>query len=184
MQTTIFRKWWMILVQGILLIIIAFIFFNNPIGVLAVISMWFGILTLAAGAVGLLANWMIKNEERDGGSLWWSIITLLLGILMLAKVGLTMKAITVIFGFWVLITGIVLLSAGWEHRRSGAFGWIMLLGGILSFIAGVIIIFNIAAGAFWISTVLGIQALIAGIDFILLAFVKRNLVNKIKSSFS
>jgi uncharacterized membrane protein HdeD (DUF308 family) len=56
MQTTIFRKWWMILLQGVLLIIIAFIFFNNPLGVLAVISMWVGILTLAAGALGLIAN--------------------------------------------------------------------------------------------------------------------------------
>lgn len=184
MQTTIFRKWWMILLQGILLIIIAFVFFNNPVGVLAVISLWFGILTLAAGALGLIANLMIKNEERDSGSLWWSIATVLLGILMLAKVGLTMKAITVIFGLWILITGIVLLSAGWEHRKAGAVGWIMLLGGILSVLAGVAIIFNMAAGAVWISTLLGIQALVSGIGFIMLAFIKRNIVKKVKSSFA
>lgn len=184
MQTTIFRKWWMILVQGILLIIIAFIFFNNPVQVLAVISIWIGILTLAAGVLGLVANLMIKNEERDSGSLWWSIVTLLFGILMLAKVGLTMKAITVIFGLWVLVTGIVLLSAGWEHRKAGAVGWIMLLGGILSVIAGVVIMFDMATGAVWISTLLGIQALVSGIGFIVLAFIKRNLVKKIKSSFA
>jgi uncharacterized membrane protein HdeD (DUF308 family) len=184
MQTTIFRKWWMILVQGILLITISFIFFNNPVGVLAVISMWFGILTLAAGALGLIANLMIKNDERDSSSLWWSIATLLLGILMVAKVGLTMKVITVIFGLWILITGIVLLSAGWEHRKAGAVGWIMFLGGVLSIIAGVVIIFDMATGAAWISTLLGIQALIAGIGFIALAFLKRNIIKKIKSSFA
>jgi uncharacterized membrane protein HdeD (DUF308 family) len=184
MQTTIFRKWWMILVQGILLIIIAFIFFNNPIGVLAVISLWIGILTLSAGALGLIGNLMIKNEERDSGPLWWSIATVLLGILMLAKVGLTMKAITVIFGLWILVTGVVLLSAGWEHRKAGAVGWIMLLGGILSVVAGVVIIFDMAAGAVWISTLLGIQALVSGIGFIVLAFIKRNLIKKIKSSFA
>ena len=183
MQTTIFRKWWMLLLQGVLLIVIAFMFFNNPAGVLAVISMWFGILTLIAGAVGLIGNLLMKNEEREGGSLWWSILTLLFGILMLAKLGLTMKAITVIFGLWILVTGTVLLSAGLEHRKAGA-GWIMLLGGILSIVAGVIIIFNMAAGAVWISTLLGIQALIAGIDFIILGFMKRNLVKKIKSSFA
>ena len=183
MQTTIFRKWWMILVQGILLIIISFIFFNNPVGVLAVISMWFGILTMAAGALGLIANLMIKNDERDNSSLWWSIATLLLGILMVAKVGLTMKVITVIFGLWILVNGIVLFSGGWEHRKAGALGWIMLLGGILSVIAGVVVIFDMATGAAWISTLLGIQALIAGIGFILLAFVKRNIVKKIRSSF-
>jgi uncharacterized membrane protein HdeD (DUF308 family) len=78
---------------------------------------------------------------------------------MVAKIGLTMKAITVIFGLWVLITGIVLLFAGIEHRKIGALGWIMLLGGILSVIAGVVIIFDMATGAAWISTLLGIQAL-------------------------
>jgi len=47
-----------------------------------------------------------------------------------------------------------------------------------------VIIFDMATGAAWISTLLGIQALIAGIGFILLAFVKRNLVNKIKNSIA
>lgn len=183
MQTTIFRKWWMILLQGILLIIIAFIFFNNPVGVLAVLSMWIGILTLAAGALGLIVNLAMKGE-RDNSSLLWSIVTLLLGILMVAKVGLTMKAITIIFGLWILITGLVLLFAGVEYRKAGALGWIMLLGGILSIIAGVMIMFNMATGAAWISTLLGIQALIAGIGFILLAFIKRNIVKKVKGSFA
>ena len=183
MQTTIFRKWWMMLLQGILLIIIAFIFFNNPVGVLAVLSMWVGILTLAAGALGLIVNLAMKNEQRDNSSLLWSIVTLVLGLLMVTKIGLTMKAITVIFGLWILITGIVLLFAGIEHRKAGALGWIMVLGGILSIIAGVMIIFDMATGAAWISTLLGIQALIAGIGFILLAFLKRGLVKKIKSSF-
>jgi len=182
MQTTLFRKWWMILIQGILLIIIAFIFFNNPVGVLAVFSMWIGILTLAAGALGLSVNLMTKNGQRDNSSLLWSIVTLLIGILMVAKVGLTMKAITVIFGLWILVTGIVLLLEGIEHRKAGALGWIMLTGGILSIIAGVMIIFDMATGAVWISTLLGIQALIAGIGFLLLAFVKRGVVKKLRSS--
>ena len=95
-----------------------------------------------------------------------------------------MKVITVIFGLWILITGIVLLSAGWEHRKAGIVGWIMFLGGILSIIAGVVIIFDMATGAAWISTLLGIQALIAGIGFVALAFLKRNIIKKIKSSFA
>jgi uncharacterized membrane protein HdeD (DUF308 family) len=78
----------------------------------------------------------------------------------------------------------VLLSAGWEHRKAGAVGWIMFLGGVLSIIAGVVIIFDMATGAAWISTLLGIQALIAGIGFIALAFLKRNIIKKIKSSFA
>ena len=180
---TLFRKWWVILLQGILLIIIGVIFFNNPVKVLAVISLWVGILTLAAGIIGLAAYFMMPREERENNNLLWSIITLLLGLLMVTKVGLTMKAITVLFGLWILFTGIWLLSAGWEYLKSGITGWIMLLGGILSIFAGITIIFDIGTGAIWISTLLGLQAVIAGIGFIMLAFIKRKVVNKIKSSF-
>jgi uncharacterized membrane protein HdeD (DUF308 family) len=178
---TIFRKWWVILLQGILLIIIGFIFFNNPGEVLTVISLWIGIITLATGIMGLFAYFITKNEGADNNSLWWSIVTLLLGLLMVAKVGLTMKVITVIFGCWVLLTGIFLLSEGWKHRQAGITGWIMVLGGILSVFAGIAIIFDVRTGAVWISTLLGIQALIAGIGFILLAFIKKRLVKEIKA---
>lgn len=180
---TIFRKWWVILLQGFLLIIIAFIFFNNPGEVLAVISLWIGVLTLTVGVVGLIAYLAARNERTDNNSLWWSIVTLLLGLLMVAKIGLTMKVITVIFGCWIFLTGILLFSEGWTYRSRGLLGWIMILGGILSIIAGVIIIFDIRTGAVWISTLLGIQALIAGIAFILLALIKKNVVKEIKASF-
>ena len=180
---TLLRKWWVILLQGILLIIIGIIFFNNPVEVLAVISLWIGILTLAAGIIGLIAHFMVAKEERENSSLWWSVITLVMGFLMVTKVGLTMKVITIIFGAWVLLTGIWLLNAGWEYRKSGLSGWIMLLGGALSVIAGIAIIFDIETGAVWISTLLGLQAIISGIGFIMLAFIKRKVVSKVKSSF-
>jgi len=178
---TIFRKWWVILLQGFLLIIIAFIFFNNPGEVLAVVSVWVGILTLTAGVLGLIAYLAARREGSENNSLWWSIITLLLGLLMVAKIGLTMKIITVIFGCWIFLTGILLFSEGWTYRSKGIIAWIMILGGILSLIAGVVIIFDIRTGAVWISTLLGIQALVAGIGFILLAFTKKAVIKEIRS---
>lgn len=180
---TVFKKWWVILIQGILLIIIAFIFFNHPAEVLTVISMWVGILTLMAGIGGLLAHFMGSKEERDSTSLLWSILTLLFGFLMLTKIIITMKVITVMFGLWILFTGIWLLAAWREHRKGGSLGWILLIGGILSILAGLAIMFNMYTGAVWISTLLGIQAFIAGIALIILAFVKRKVVNKVKSAF-
>jgi uncharacterized membrane protein HdeD (DUF308 family) len=178
---TIFRKWWVILLQGFLLIIIGFIFFNNPGEVLAVISLWVGILTLTAGVIGLIAHFANRDEGAGNSSLWWSIVTVLLGLLMVIKVGFTMKVITVLFGCWVFLTGVLLLSEGWNHKSKGLTSWVMIIGGILSLFAGIVIIFDIRTGAVWISTVLGIQALVAGIGFILLAIIKKNLVREVKA---
>ena len=178
-MSTLFRKWWVILLQGILLIIIGFFFFNNPVEVLAVISFWVGLLTLVMGIVGIVGHFTVPKDERENNSLLWSIATLLLGFLMVSKVGLTMKVITVLFGFWVLFTGIWLISAGMKHREKGLPGWFLILVGALSVIAGIAIIFNLGTGAIYISTLLGLQALFAGIGLIVLAFTKKRLVNKL-----
>ncbi len=179
---TVFKKWWVILIQGILLVIIGLVFFNNPAEVLTAISMWVGILTLIAGIVGLIAHFAGSPEERDNTSLLWSLLTVLFGILMLAKIGITMKMVTIFFGLWVLFTGIWLLAAGWRHLKEGGMAWLTLIGGILSVIAGIAIIFNMYTGAIWISTLLGLQALIAGIALIVLSFAKKRVVRQIKHS--
>jgi uncharacterized membrane protein HdeD (DUF308 family) len=183
-MTTLFRKWWILLLQGILLIIISFIFFNNPTEVLAVISFWVGLLTLITGVIGLAAYFMVEKSERDSTVLLWSAATLIFGILLVTKVGLTMKLITVLFGIWILMTGIWLTSAGWQYRNNGAPGWLMLIAGILSVIAGVAIIFDVNVGAVWISTLLGVQTLLSGLGFVMLAFLRRKVVSKLESAKS
>ena len=181
-MSTLFRKWWIILLQGVLLIIIGFIFFNNPGEVLAVISFWVGLLTIISGIMGLAGHFMMDRNERENSVLWWSIATLVFGILLVGKLGLTMKLITVLFGIWILVTGVWLTSAGMEHRRNGAPGWLMLIAGVLSIIAGIAVIFDINTGAVLISTLLGIQCVLAGMGLIVLAVIKKKVVSKLKSA--
>lgn len=179
---TLLKKWWVILLQGILLIIIGFIFINNPVAVLAGISFWIGLLTLVTGLIGVISHFMVHKDERESGTLLWSIITLFFGLLMINKLGLTMKVITIFFGLWMLMTGLWLTSTGWQHRGNGFMGWLMLLAGIVSILAGIAVIFNLGTGAIWISTLLGIQALVAGTGLIFLAFAKRHVVTNIKAN--
>lgn len=181
---TLLRKWWVILLQGILLIILSTVFFNNPVQVHAVLSLWVGWLTLIIGVLGVIGYFMMESGEKESSILWWSIISLILGFLMISKLGLTMKTITVIFGIWVLLTGLSLTSSGLATRINGALGWITLIAGILSVIAGIAIIFNITTGAIWISTIIGIQALFAGIGFIVLALIKRKVITRLKDAVS
>ncbi len=172
---TLFRKWWVILLQGILFIVIGFIFFNNPVKVLEVISFWIGLITIVIGTMGLVSHFASGPDEKEKKVLWWSIATLFFGLVMIFRLSLTMKIITVIFGLWVLLTGIWLTSAGWANRHKGLSGWLMLAAGIVSATAGIVVIFDLTAGAVWISTLLGIQAFLAGLGLIILALIKRQL---------
>ena len=92
----------------------------------------------------------------------------------------TMKTLTVIFGLWVLISGILLLKYGWSLKDEHSIGWVMVIAGVLSAVAAVMIIFNIGTGAVAISTLLGLQVLITGIALVLLSFAKKMVMGRVK----
>src|SRR5438067_11503893 len=108
MLQLLFRKWWVVLLQGILLIILSIYIFQNPAEVLAGISLWFGLLVLAAGVLGIIAWLAADKPEREGMSLLWRILTAACGLLMLMHWLVTMKRFTVIFGLWMLVSGLML----------------------------------------------------------------------------
>ena len=63
------KKWWMILLQGILMVILGIFIFKNPAEVLAGISLWFGIIILITGVIGIFAWFFsarIKGRGREG----------------------------------------------------------------------------------------------------------------------
>src|SRR6266487_1900041 len=157
MLQLLFRKWWVVLLQGILLIILSIYIFQNPVEVLAGISLWFGVLVLAAGLLGIIAWLAADKPEREGMSLFWSILTSAFGLLMLLHLLVTMKTLTVIFG------------------------WIMVIAGVLSAVAAVMMVFNIGTGAVGISTLLGLQVLLTGIALVLLSFAKKVVAGRVKN---
>lgn len=175
-----FKKWWVILIQGILMVILGIIIFNNPEEALAGISLWLGILITLTGLTGILGWIFAGKEHRETGSLIWSIISLLVGLYTLMNLLAAMKAITIIFGVWVLFTGFSLIKSGWTLKNETIIGWIILVVGIFSLIAGLMMIFNLGAGAEGVSFILGLQVIAAGIALMLFSFVKKSVKNKIE----
>lgn len=175
-----FKKWWVILIQGILMFILGIFIFKNPAEVLAGISLWFGIIILLTGITGVF-GWIFGGKEnRESSSLIWSLITVLFALFVLFNLLATMKVITVIFGIWVLLTGFSLLSSGWSIKKESGIGWILVIVGILSVIAGIMMMMNIGSGAEGVATILGLQVILTGIALILLSFAKKMIGNKIE----
>jgi membrane protein HdeD len=173
MANSLSTKWWLILLQGILLIALSIYIFDNPVTVLASISFWFGIMVLAAGAIGIIVWLASSKEERQDMSLIWAILTFAFGLVLLFNLLATMKTLTVIFGLWCLLSGVFLVSTGWVLTKINYTGWVMVIAGILCVFAAVMMMMHIASGAIAISTLLGLQVLFTGIALVLLAFAKR-----------
>lgn len=181
---TLLRKWWVILIQGILLIVLSIYVFNHPGVTLLSIAFWISLLILGAGLTGIIGSLLTKEQDRETPSLLWSIGSTLLGLLLLAKIGFAMELITNLLGIWMVVTGAWLMHQGWSYRKSSSLGWVAFVIGLFSAIAGVSVIFNIAAGAVAVSTIVGIQLLVAGIGLIILSMLKKTIAGKVKTAAS
>ena len=173
MANRLSTKWWLILLQGILLIALSIYIFDNPVTVLATISFWFGIMVLAAGVLGIVVWLASAKAEREDMSLVWAILTFAFGLVLLFNLLATMKTLTVIFGLWCLLSGLFLVSTGWLLKKINLTGWVMVIAGVLCVVAAVMMMVNIGTAAVGISTLLGLQVLFTGIALVLLAFAKR-----------
>ena len=178
MLRLLFRKWWVILLQGILLIILSIYIFNNPAGVLAGISIWVGLILLFAGLAGTISWWAGDKEEREEMSLLWSVLTFIFGLLILFHLLAAMKIVTMVFGFWIFLSGAWLLKNGWGLKSSYPGGWVMVVIGALSLLLAANMIFDIGIGAVAIATLLGVQVLLIGIALLILAFAKKMVAGK------
>lgn len=171
----LFRKWWIVLIQGILMIMISFFIFRNPATVLTSVSIWAGILIFLSGLIGVFSSFSPDRSENRIWVLLWSVITTIFGFLLLTNVLVTMKAITILFGIWMLAGCIRFIVAGWVIRSEDAKGWIVILAGLVSMVAAFMIMTNMGTGAIGISVLLGTQILIAGIALIILSLVKKKI---------
>ena len=170
----------MVLLQGILLIILSFYIFQHPVEVLTGISLWCGLLVLGAGLLGII-SWLASDKvEREGMSLLWSILSAAFGLLMILKLLATMKILTVIFGLWMLLTGLFLVQSGWALRSRNSLGWTMIIAGVLSAGAAVMMVFHIGTAAVGVSTLLALQVLLTGLALVLLSFAKKMVAGRIK----
>jgi len=171
------RKWWVTLIQGILLVIFSFYIFGNPVAILGSISFWVGLVVLVSGAIGIIAWIMAPKEERENMNLFLSIITAVVGIVMLMHIFTMMKLVTVVFGAWMVLAGIAVFWSGWQAKKEHSLGWGAVITGLLAAMGGVAMILRFNAGAIGISSVLGVSVLFTGVAIILLALMKKRAIN-------
>ena len=175
------RKWWVVLLQGILLLLISLFIFRNPATVLSGVSIWMGLLIFISGVIALLTTFANDKSENKIILILWSLLTIVFGFLMLTNILVTMKAITLLFGIWMLVGGLRFLAAGWVIRGENSLGWVVILTGIFSIIAAVMIMTSLGTAAIGISVLLGTQVLVAGIALIILAVIKKKVGGTIRS---
>lgn len=170
------KKWWVLLLRGILLIIIGLLAFVSPL----VWVTFVGIYMLIDGMVMLISGF---GDQPTGQSRWPLIIVgvlgLLAGLIVLWNPALGGITLTIVIAAWAIVTGILEIIAAIRLREEIDNEWWMIITGVLAIIFGILVFQNVLAGILTIAWVFGIFAIVAGILSIALAFRVRDFGTKI-----
>ena len=178
MPKPVIRPWWVAMIQGIALIIMSIYVLNNPLNALKGISVWIGILIFFTGIVGIISWLFADRDAREIGSLVWSLITFVLGILMLMHLFATTRMIKILFGLWMVFLGLHFIESGLIFKKHQPFRWTTVIAGLICIFAAVVLIFNLGTGA-GASLFIGVQMLLGGIALIIISFARKEMANNL-----
>ncbi len=159
--------WWLVLIEGIALIIIGALFLINPAQTSVIAITVLGIYWLIQGVLSIVSIFM--DSSAWGWKLFIGVLGIIAGIIILQHplwsplvVGATLVIVLGIQGIFMGIMQIILgLQGG---------GWGIAILGVISIIIGAILLFNVWVATISLPWVIGIFAIIGGILAIIQAF--------------
>ena len=165
------KKWWVLLLRGILLIIIGLLAFVSPL----VWVTFVGIYILIDGITMLMSGF---SDQPAGQSRWPLIILgvlgLVAGLIILWEPALGAITLTTIIAVWAVVGGILTIISAIRVRAEIDNEWWLVLSGILAIIFGILVFTNVLAGILTIAWVFGIFAIVVSALSIALAFRVRD----------
>jgi uncharacterized membrane protein HdeD (DUF308 family) len=158
------RNWWALLIRGIAAVVFGVLAFAWPGATIVALVILFGAYAFVDGVFAIVAAIRAaQSHER-----WWPF--LLEGIVGIAIAAITyfephVTAFALYFTIaaWAFLTGILEIAAAIQLRKQIANELWLILGGVLSLLFGVLMIWQPLAGAIAIVWVIGAYAIMFGI---------------------
>jgi uncharacterized membrane protein HdeD (DUF308 family) len=171
------RRWWLLVLNGIGSIIFGLLALALPGVTLLAAIVLYGCYCLVDGVTA-----MIASSVRDGGKLWWrmlamGVISVVAGIIALARPGITGVALLLVMATWAILHGISEIAAAIELRRVLRHEWFLGMAGVISIVLGLAIIARPAEGALAVIGTIGAVAILRGFLMVALALSLRSRIH-------
>lgn len=170
------KNWWFLVINGLIAILfgVFLLFFDTDL--IRILMMYIGIGVTVVGVILLLAAIRnIRNDKQAGMLLFESILTVVIGLVLLLFPTFSMKFFLVIIGVWAVILGIVQLAILINIREKFASKNILLFNGLLTIVLGVMLFFDPVTTAGVLLKILGVFAILFGILMIYFGFLLKTL---------
>jgi uncharacterized membrane protein HdeD (DUF308 family) len=159
------KKWWLVLIKGIILIAIGLYVFGHPVDALLGVAYFIGIGFLLTGIVVIVLSISTRKESKDWGwKLAEGILDIAFAFILLKHPGITATTLPFILGIWTIVYGIMTFAGSFQAKDDGySDWWLSTLGGIAAVILGYFITANFSFGTFTITFWIGLAFVVLGV---------------------
>jgi len=165
------RNWWLLLLNGLLLVVAGFLIFSIDWTVRS-LATFIGAVFIVQGIVYALTTGIDDRVRRV--NVVTGLLSIATGILIIVWPSPGLVAVGVILGAWLIVGGTITITGAFAARGILANWWLLLLLGLLEIPLGVLALANPGATLAALITVAGIWAVAIGVMRVVLAFeVKR-----------
>lgn len=172
------RHWGWVLAYGVLTLIAGIAVLAWPGETLLVLAVLFGVQLIVSGIFRFVAA--LASDDLTGGTrvllALLGVLSIIIGLWAVRHVVLTLLALTVFLGIFWIVNGVIDVFTALSHRGMPDRGWSVVMG-ILSAIAGIIVLAFPGLTLLGLAVILGIWLLVFGIMEIFGAFRLRRLAH-------
>jgi uncharacterized membrane protein HdeD (DUF308 family) len=165
------RHWGWVLGYGVLTVVAGVAALAWPGETLLVVAVLFGIQLIFSGVFRLVAA--LSMDEMSGGSrvlyVLLGILSVIVGLWAIRHVLLTLLALVLFLGIYWIVSGTIDIFTALSHRGMPERGWTGVLG-LLSILAGLIVLAVPGLSLIGLAVILGVWLLIFGLMEIRAAF--------------
>jgi uncharacterized membrane protein HdeD (DUF308 family) len=170
------RSWWLILTVAVLAIVLGVLMLANVDGTLKVVAFLVGLQFLVVGIVSVIRAFATK--EIDGGQRVLfgilGVLGIIAGVIAMKNPGLTVGVLAILLGALWLVQGIIEFFGSLGDPGLPDRGW-RIFGGLITAIAGAIILFWPAPSVAVLAWVAGLWLVIYGVIGVFAAFKVRRM---------
>jgi uncharacterized membrane protein HdeD (DUF308 family) len=173
------RHWGWVLAFGIITLAVGVAALVWPGRTLVVVAVLFGIQLIVTGIFRFAAAF--ATDDVTGGTrvllAVLGVLSLIIGLYAVRHILITLLALALLLGIFWVVSGAVELFTALSHRGMQSRGWTATMG-ILSILAGIVVLVYPSITLLVLAVVLGVWLLVFGAMQIFLAFQVRKLAGR------
>jgi uncharacterized membrane protein HdeD (DUF308 family) len=178
---SIARNWWMLLLNGLVLIVAGVLIFSIDWSVRS-LATFIGALFIFEGVTMALTSGIDERVRRT--NVITGLLSVAAGVAIIVWPGPGIVAVAIFLGAWLIVVGTITISGAFAARHVIPDWWLLLILGLLEVPLGVLALADPGATLAAIITVAGIWAVAVGVMRVVLSFEVKQLPKTVDEAFT